>query len=156
MDSAKNTERPLLGTVICPLQPGATPADIFAELAAGLENTGRLQDAEGFAKAVLLRESAASTALPIGVAMPHARLPQLERIILSFGRLPHEMLWGETAVDCVFLMAVPSKQPTAYLALVQKLTRLLRITEKLEELRALTDASTCRKWLQQHLELDAE
>lgn len=153
---AKNTERPLLGTVICPLQSTAALADVFAELATALENGGNLQDGAGFAKAVLLRESAASTALPIGVAMPHARLPELERIILSFGRLPYEMLWGETAVDCVFLMAVPSKQPTAYLALVQKLTRLLRVTEKLEELRSLTEASACRQWLLQQLELDAE
>jgi mannitol/fructose-specific phosphotransferase system IIA component (Ntr-type) len=77
---------------------------------------------------VLEREALASTALGSGVAFPHARTRQAERIVVAAGRSLEGIpfLGGEERVHFLFVIATPENRVPQYLAAVGKLARLLK------------------------------
>lgn len=88
-----------------------------------LAATGRLSDAETFVADVLAREAKGSTALPGGVALPHARSSAVLTPSVAVATLPRRLTAGTgEEVDLVFLLAVPDGDPEAYLRLLKKVT----------------------------------
>ncbi|KAF0094093.1 MAG: PTS system mannose-specific IIA component [Puniceicoccaceae bacterium 5H] len=152
MEGTQQPAAPVLGALELDLHvPDVAVAVTY--LSAQLSRAGWIEDSTAFADAVMLREQHGSTALPIGVALPHARLGNLSRIALAYAHCPEGLDWGGTRVDLIFLVAVPKIQATAYLALVQQLTKTLRSDKHLQELKSLGDGGACRAWLQRHLNL---
>lgn len=118
-----------------------------------LAASASIADADLIIQTALRRETEASTALPIGVAIPHARIAGLESIFVAVGISPEGINWAGQNVSAVFLVAVPTSQATAYLGFVQRLAKLLRDPKRLVELKTMRDEKTCRNWLAQHLNL---
>jgi PTS system fructose-specific IIC component len=155
---ATQTPVPVLGA----LEYGIDAQDAqsaITRLCLRLSETGSIPtlagNAQAFAEAVLNREADASTALPVGVAMPHARITSLSRITVAVGTKPSGIAWGDQTVQAVFLMAVPTSQSAAYLAFVQKMTRLFRDARVLDGLKNAPDEATCRRWLAERLNLQS-
>lgn len=85
------------------------------------------------------RERLGSTAMGGGIAIPHARIEGLDRIIGFFARL-EDPLDFEAAdgmpVDLMFILLVPESSDTDHLRALAKVSRLLRDTDTCAKLRA--------------------
>lgn len=104
----------------------ALPADIGSEdcirllayEAAALHFPGM---GEVLAESALVRESAESTYLGRGLAVPHARVEGLPVAVVyvAHGGVP----WPDEPAECVALLCVPAEQPELHLQLLSKVVR---------------------------------
>lgn len=102
---------------------GSTLEECIRSLAARLAGTGRLADPEVYVDDVLAREAQGATALPGGVALPHARSTAVLVPTVAVASLPTEVTApnGEP-FDLVFLLGVPADAADQYLQLLRKVT----------------------------------
>ena len=87
---------------------------------------------------VMKREALGSTGMGEGVAIPHARLTEIERPFGLLARLKHPMDFDAIdgkPVDLVFLLLLPVAPHGEQLNALASVARLLRRTETLRELR---------------------
>ncbi|MCW5724350.1 MAG: PTS IIA-like nitrogen regulatory protein PtsN [Maricaulaceae bacterium] len=93
--------------------------------------------------AVLERERLGSTGVGEGVAIPHARIKGLERVIGLFARLRNpvdfDAIDGRPA-DLVFLLLAPEDAGAEHLKALARVSRLLRREDMRERLRSAPDA----------------
>jgi fructose PTS system EIIA component len=115
---------PLVDAEIVSVQQdlGATLEECIRALAARLSRAGRLSDVDGFVADVLTREAQGSTALPGGVALPHARSEGVLTPSVAIASLPAPITAGDHEVDLVFLLAVPGDQSDRYLVHLRQVT----------------------------------
>src|SRR5215217_3379602 len=89
------------------------------------------------------REKLGSTAVGNGVAIPHGKLPKLDRLFGLFARLEKpidfEALDGQ-AVDLVFLLLAPEGAGADHLRALARVARLLRDPDIARKLRDSRDA----------------
>ena len=97
------------------------PAVVRA-LVARLEAGGRVSDTETLVEAVLAREAIGSTALPGGIALPHARSASVTTPSVAAALLPTPVAWadGSDRVRLVLLIAAPGDDSPGYLELLQR------------------------------------
>jgi PTS system nitrogen regulatory IIA component len=88
------------------------------------------------------REKLSSTGVGQGVAIPHGRLPRLERITGLFARLEDAVDFeavDETPVDLVFLLLTPEDAGADHLKALARVSRLMRHAHVCEKLRVAPD-----------------
>src|SRR5205807_8247294 len=92
---------------------------------------------------LLQREKLGTTAVGYGVAIPHGKLPKLEKIFGLFARLERaidfEAMDGQP-VDLVFLLLAPEGAGADHLKALARVARLLRDPEVARKLRASNGA----------------
>lgn len=92
---------------------------------------------------LLQREKLGSTGIGHGIAIPHGKLPKLERLFGLFARLDRaidfEALDGQP-VDLVFLLLAPEGAGADHLKALAQVARLLRDPETANKLRESRDA----------------
>jgi PTS system nitrogen regulatory IIA component len=92
---------------------------------------------------LLQRERLGSTGIGQGVAIPHGKLPKLERMFGMFARLDRaidfESLDGQP-VDLIFLLLAPEGAGADHLKALARVARLLRDPEIAHKLRETHDA----------------
>lgn len=106
---------------------------------------------------LLARERLGSTAMGAGVAIPHARMEGIEKIVGVFGRLQKPVEFesaDDQGVDLVFALLAPEEAGADHLRALAKVSRVmrdesmrqkLRGTDKAEALHSLlTDLSASR------------
>jgi PTS system nitrogen regulatory IIA component len=116
---------------------------LLQELAAKAANSLRLS-AEQVAPYLLKREDLGSTGIGGGVAIPHARLPDLQRPYGLLTRLKQPMEFDAIdgqAVDIVFLLLLPATAENGQLGALALVARTLRPSEALLRLRSAKDTS---------------
>jgi PTS system nitrogen regulatory IIA component len=90
---------------------------------------------------IMKRETLGSTGMGEGVAIPHARLPGMERPFGLLARLKHPIDFDAIdgkPVDPVFLLLLPVASHGEQLNALASVARLLRKTETISELRRAT------------------
>jgi PTS system nitrogen regulatory IIA component len=106
----------------------------------GAELTGL--EAQRIFEALLQRERLGSTGVGRGIAIPHARLDGLERIVSVFARLedpiPFDALDDEP-VELMFLLLAPEHAGADHLKALARISRLLRDPVTIENLKASRD-----------------
>jgi nitrogen PTS system EIIA component len=111
----------------------------LAGKAAGL--TG--QNERAIFDVLMQREKLGSTAVGNGIAIPHGKLPKLERLFGLFARLGRpidfEALDGQP-VDLIFLLLAPEGAGADHLKALARVARLLRNPDVVHKLRASHDA----------------
>src|SRR6202051_3886282 len=112
------------------------------ELAArAAELTG--QSERDILEILLQRERLGSTGIGSGIAIPHGKLPKLERLFGLFARLERpvdfEALDGQP-VDLMFLLLAPEAAGADHLKALARVARLLRDPEVARKLRESRDA----------------
>lgn len=126
----------------CLVEMGArTKKEALRELSAALcESVGDLSAAE-LLDMLLEREKLGTTAMGDGIAIPHARMEALDRLLASFGRsregVDFDSVDGEPT-HLFFLLVAPGKEGSAHLLTLAKLSRMLSSGEfraRLGELR---------------------
>ncbi len=92
---------------------------------------------------LLQREKLGSTGIGHGIAIPHGKLPKLERLFGLFARLDRpidfESLDGQP-VDLVFLLLAPEGAGADHLKALARVARLLRDPDTASKLRDSRDA----------------
>src|SRR5467141_2719578 len=90
-----------------------------------------------------LQEKLGTTAVGYGVAIPHGKLPKLEKLFGLFARLDRpidfEAMDGQP-VDLVFLLLAPEGAGADHLKALARIARLLRDQDVAKKLRASRDA----------------
>ena len=111
----------------------------FAKAAAGLG-----LPADQIASYLLKREDLGSTGIGKGVAVPHARMPELQRPCGLLAKLKpaieFDAIDGQP-VDIVFVLLLPAAAENAALGALALVARSLRSPETLARLRAAKTAS---------------
>jgi PTS system nitrogen regulatory IIA component len=89
------------------------------------------------------REKLGSTGVGAGIAIPHGKLPKLEKIFGLFARLERpidfESLDGQP-VDLIFLLLAPEGAGADHLKALARIARLLREADVVAKLRDTRDA----------------
>jgi nitrogen PTS system EIIA component len=92
---------------------------------------------------LLQREKLGSTGIGDGIAIPHGKLPKLEKLFGMFARLDRpvdfDALDGQP-VDLVFLLLAPEAAGADHLKALARVARLLRDGETVRKLRESRDA----------------
>ncbi len=84
---------------------------------------------EAFRRAVLDREAVMSTGIGLGVAVPHARIPEVKGIVIAVGRSVHPIefdAFDGGPVFIVIMIAANTSQQAEFLRVVASLVRVLK------------------------------
>ena len=118
--------------------------------------TGR--DDRDIFETLMQREKLGSTGVGHGVAIPHGKLPGLERLVGVFALLDKpidfDSLDGEP-VDVVFLLLAPESAGADHLKASARIARVLRDDETAAKLRAADDAAAMYTLLTENVRSDA-
>lgn len=116
----------------------------FSEKAAGPSGT----TADAIYEAARAREDAMTTALELGIAIPHARLPDVTQPVVVYGRSRPGIDWNSsdgTPAKHTFFIVTPVTEADVQLRIYRQLTRVLFDGNVREELlRAPTAAEATR------------
>jgi PTS system fructose-specific IIC component len=129
------------------LEQRSKPA-VLEELINLMMDAHRLKDRDGFARAVLDRETQRSSGIGRGVAIPHARNEAISQASIALGRsregVDFEAL-DQAPVHLVFLLATPLNAGADHLKALARLARILRHSEYRQ---AILDAQTKEEIIQ--------
>jgi PTS system nitrogen regulatory IIA component len=115
---------------------------LLAELAAKAAQLHKLDERRLFDR-LLERERLGSTGIGGGIAIPHGRMPSLDKPVGVFARLAHPVDFDsidERPVDTVFLLLAPEGAGADHLKALARVSRLLRDRGLVEKLRATESA----------------
>lgn len=93
---------------------------------------------------LLQRERLGSTGVGQGVAIPHGRLPSIDRIFCLFARLEEPISFDsidDEPVDLVFLLLAPETAGADHLKALARISRLIRESQTLDKLRGSRERS---------------
>ncbi|MDE1900680.1 MAG: PTS IIA-like nitrogen regulatory protein PtsN [Alphaproteobacteria bacterium] len=121
----------------------ATKKDILQNIA---EAAAPLAGVDGHAvfDALWERERLGTTGVGQGIAIPHARVPGLDKVFGYFARLPQGVAFeaiDDKPVDLVFLLLAPEDAGADHLHALATVSRLLRDAKLCEKLRSAKDAA---------------
>jgi PTS system nitrogen regulatory IIA component len=122
--------------------PGCTSKrQVLRELSARAAATLQL-DQDRLLKALLERERLGTTGIGHGIAIPHAKMEELERVVGLFARLDHPVDFeavDDVPSDLIFLLLAPVGADTDSLKALARISRLVRDPAVRERLRTEQD-----------------
>ncbi|MCL2520285.1 MAG: PTS sugar transporter subunit IIA [Spirochaetaceae bacterium] len=95
-----------------------------------------------FTAAIFKREEVVSTALGLGVAIPHAKLNFMTQPFITIGHLRPAVDWDsldEIAVFLVFMIGCHPDKQSEYLYIIRDLVKIIRQRATLKELERAKD-----------------
>ncbi len=101
-------------------------------------------------EALVEREALGSTGLGAGVAVPHARIPGLDRVSAVFLRLDQPVAWGamdDRPVDLIFGLFAAPEAGAEHLRALAAVSRSLRASNLADALRNADDVDGTRSLL---------
>lgn len=127
-----------------------TRDEIIHELVARLTVRHSLGNAQVIKQQVLARETDGSTVITDGLAVPHARLPELEKPVAAIATSERGFMFPgeETSVHLVFLLLIPQDRPALYLQILRALATALRDETVLRTVAAMTNAGEVFRFFQ--------
>ena len=127
---------------VIPALKANTKKKVIQELAARAAKLSGQSD-RAILEVLLQREKLGTTAVGYGVAIPHGKLPKLEKLFGFFARLERpidfEAMDGQP-VDLIFLLLAPEGAGADHLKALARIARLLRDQDVAKKLRASRDA----------------
>lgn len=106
--------------------------------------------AEAIFETLNARESLGSTGAGNGIAIPHGKLPHLDRVVGLFARLERpvdfDSIDGEP-VDLVFALLAPEGAGADHLKALSRVARMTRDPANMQKLRSARDEATLRALL---------
>lgn len=117
---------------------------VLQEMAQKAAALTRLSDRRIF-EILTEREKLGSTGMGQGIAIPHGRIPGIEKMTGLFAQLDHPVdfdAMDDQPVDLVFLLLAPEGAGADHLKALARVSRLLRNQSVCEKLRAAPHAAT--------------
>lgn len=148
--------------IVSPLEEN-TKDGIIRELVLHLANQKNLPNPDGMMKAIMEREATGSTFLPSGIAIPHARIAEVDDIVVTMGVAKDSVQDAEgqnglqARVFCLFFSPVHDKEFGRHLKLLARISALFSDTDFIDEISSLGGPKEVFEALQKHeRELDEE
>jgi PTS system nitrogen regulatory IIA component len=123
---------------------GTDTGSVLKELSELLARGGTGLDAGQVNRILLERERLGSTGIGDGVAIPHGKTRDLDRILASFGRAPAGVLYDAPdgrPVKLFFVLLAPDDSAGPHLKLLARIARLTRVASFRDQILAARDAS---------------
>lgn len=114
-----------------------TRDEALATLVKSLDSADKLPDSNAFLTAITEREDVVSTGIGMGVAIPHAKLPNFTEFFIAIGILAESVDWNALdgmPVRLIFMIGGPDDKQTEYLQILSGLTLMIRDEEKKKKL----------------------
>jgi PTS system nitrogen regulatory IIA component len=93
-------------------------------------SSGYVKDPKGLEQAILSREVMMSTGVGYGIAIPHAKVPSVERFLLALGIAPAGISYGslvdDQPVKLICMIAGPEGHNAEYLKLLASLMKFIK------------------------------
>ncbi|MEL6752370.1 MAG: PTS IIA-like nitrogen regulatory protein PtsN [Pseudomonadota bacterium] len=144
-------------SAVLPAMRASSKKQVLQEIAtAGAAQTGL--DARTIFDTLLQRERLGSTGVGHGVAIPHGKFQGLEKITGIFAHLAKPVPFDamdDMPVDVVFALLAPEGSGADHLKALSRIARLLRDSDRVDMLRARTDAADLYDALVQPIRADA-
>lgn len=105
-----------------------------------LHQNGKLSDPAAFYQAIIDREKIVSTGIGMGVAIPHAKLPDFDDFFIVIGILQKGLDWKAldgAPVRVVIMIGGPDDKQTEYLQMLSKLTLAIKDEQRRRKLLTL-------------------
>lgn len=131
-------------SITAPLK-GTSKDEIIHELVDLLVKQHGICNAKNVHSAVIEREGTSSTFLPSGIAIPHARVPETNDIIVAFGVAPQPITDTTTSdgltarIFCLFLSPTRDKEFGRHLKLLARISAVFSDPEFIEQISSMTD-----------------
>lgn len=109
-------------------------------------------DAHEALEGLMEREAAGSTGVGQGVALPHARLADIDRVRVVFVRLETPVAFGavdDKPVDLLVALFAPKEADSSHLRALARVSRLMRQPDLREQLRKARSADAVHVMLTQ-------
>lgn len=110
---------------------------VLHTMATSLQESGVLDDAEAFYQALLNREQIVTTGIGMGIAIPHAKLPEYDDFFIAVAILKKGVDWkalDSAPVRLILMIGGPDDKQTEYLQILSSLTSLLRDEDRRRKL----------------------
>jgi len=127
-------------------------ADVLKYLTDVLFDTYKLHDREQAMEQIMAREATESTGIGHGIAIPHARISRLNKLLCALARSTKGIDFSAVDrknVHLVFLIVYPPTQQNRYLDFVATLTRMLRNPDNFKAIMSAKDAKDILETLAQ-------
>jgi len=105
-----------------------------------LHQNGKLADPSVFYQAIIDREKIVSTGIGMGVAIPHAKLPDFDDFFIAIGILQKGLDWKAldgAPVRVVIMIGGPDDKQTEYLQMLSKLTLAIKDEQRRKKMLTL-------------------
>ncbi|MCD4830017.1 MAG: PTS sugar transporter subunit IIA [Candidatus Cloacimonetes bacterium] len=134
-------------------------AELFEKMVNHVYNQDLVVDRKAFLRALLEREEKSNTELTPGVALPHARSDECEKLFLCILVLREGLDYGNPEMGparLVFFFGTPQRDNRQYLQLLAKSSRLLKNPEFRQKLLEAQTARDVLDLLARHDQIEQE
>ena len=103
--------------------------NVLDELSSFLENEGEITNKESLLAALIGREKLGSTGIGENVAIPHAKISEIDKIITVFGRSKNGVEFeslDQKPVNFIFLVIAPENSTGQHLKALARISRLFK------------------------------
>ena len=103
--------------------------NVLDELSSFLENEGEITSKENLLAALIGREKLGSTGIGENVAIPHAKISEIDKIITVFGRSKNGVEFeslDQKPVNFIFLVIAPENSTSQHLKALARISRLFK------------------------------
>ncbi|MBN1128548.1 MAG: PTS sugar transporter subunit IIA [Chitinispirillaceae bacterium] len=107
---------------------GTEKVEVLSQMTGYMVSLYDLPDPPFIKNKILDREAEMSTGIGFGIAIPHARIPQIDRIYMIAGRSTAGVDFNaidEHLVHLIFMMISPANTSTDHTALLSSLSRIM-------------------------------
>jgi PTS system fructose-specific IIC component len=114
---------------------------ILGEMGRYLASIYNLADPDGICRKILEREAEMSTGIGYGIAIPHARLPGIDRMYMVAARSIKGVDFSaidEQLVNLIFMMVSPANTSADHTAILSSLSRIMSYEDMRKKLFAAT------------------
>mgnify|MGYP001566637578 CR=1 FL=1 len=108
---------------------GQNKKDVLNEFASLLYEQKKIRDQSEFLEVILAREALGSTGIGEGIAIPHGRLKNLDRLVLAFGLSLKGIDFDATdgnPVHIFFVLVAPDDAPVDHLKSLARISKILK------------------------------
>jgi len=117
-------------------------ASTLEELSSFLKSKGLISNKENLLNALMAREQLGSTGIGENVAIPHAKITEIDQIITIFGRsikgIEFDSL-DKKPVHFIYLVLAPAKSSGQHLKVLARISRLLKNKSLREAIMSATE-----------------
>ena len=103
--------------------------NVLDELSSFLEDEGEITSKENLLTALIEREKLGSTGIGENVAIPHAKISEIDKIITVFGRSKNGVEFealDQKPVNFIFLVIAPENSTSQHLKALARISRLFK------------------------------
>ena len=117
--------------------------NVLDELSSFLEDKGEITSKENLLVALIEREKLGSTGIGENVAIPHAKISEIDKIITVFGRSKNGVEFeslDQKPVNFIFLVIAPENSTGQHLKVLARISRLFKNSSLRESVLSANEA----------------